>query len=432
LRFALLRLLSRGTHGRVSTKWVASKSIAAKDDNGVAKKIGILGSGQLSQMMIQASRRLDVSLRVLASSPNDPAAQEKDIELVVGKVSDPQILHQFLFGLDVVGFESELVDISLLKSALLGHADLAGTRFIPGLPVMELLSEKLEQKKLLVKLGIPSSPFEVAPSENFEPWLLSLRKRWGAFVLKWSKFGYDGRGVIVVEEVMNLSDAEEALAAAHSKKTAVYAEPKVRFVRELALVAVNSSTEFKSYPLVISEQKNGACYVVTGPALKLGVDPRFEAKARDYAYRLAQEIRFRGVFAIEMFETSSGELLVNEIAPRVHNSGHFTQDACAHDQFEMHLRVLMGGVTGESLPALECTSSFAMLNLLGPEGVKGQFKGLREKLPEPPADCVLHWYGKEDIFPGRKLGHVNSSSGNVESLQSYEQSWIQFLKGLKS
>jgi 5-(carboxyamino)imidazole ribonucleotide synthase len=398
----------------------------------VPKKIGILGSGQLSQMMIQASRKLDVSLRVLASSENDSAAQEKGIELVIGKVSDPKTLHQFLSGLDAVGFESELIDISLLKKAVDENADLAQTRFLPALPVMALLSEKLEQKKLLARLGIPTSLFEIAPQQDFKPWLTDLRKRWGAFVLKWSKFGYDGRGVIVVEENANLADAEKALIAAHSKMTAVYAEPKVRFKRELALIAVKSivksKSEFKSYPLVISEQKGGACHIVTGPAVTLGVNPNFEKKAQDYAQKLSSETGLEGPFAIEMFETDQGELWVNEIAPRVHNSGHFTQDACAHDQFEMHVRVLMS----ESLPELKCTPSFAMLNLLGPENMKGQFKSLGGRLPKPEADLKLHWYGKDKLFPGRKLGHVNSASGKLELLKAYERSWTEFLKGLKS
>jgi 5-(carboxyamino)imidazole ribonucleotide synthase len=379
-------------------------------------------------MMIQASRKLDVSLRVLAASENDSAAQEKGIELVIGKASDPKILHKFLLGLDAVGFESELVDISLLQKAVRDHAELAQTRFLPTLPVMALLSEKLEQKKLLTRLGIPTSPFEIAPSQDFKPWLTDLRKRWGAFVLKWSKFGYDGRGVIIVDENSELSDAEKALTAAHSKKTAVYAEPKVRFKRELAIIAVKSKSDFKSYPLVISEQKGGACHVVTGPAVTLGVNPQFEKQAQAYAQKLAEETGLEGTFAIEMFETDKAELWVNEIAPRVHNSGHFSQDACPHDQFEMHVRVLMG----ESLPDLNCTPSFAMLNLLGPENVKGQFKTLGGRLPKPEADLKLHWYGKDDVFPGRKLGHVNSASGKLDLLKAYERSWTEFLKGLKS
>ena len=107
---------------------------------------------------------------------NDPAAQETGIELVIGKVSDPKTLHRFLQGLDAVGFESELVDISLLKNTQ--------AKFVPDLPVMALLSEKLEQKKLLFRLGIPTAPFEVAPTQDFKPWLLDLRKRWGALVLQ--------------------------------------------------------------------------------------------------------------------------------------------------------------------------------------------------------------------------------------------------------
>ena len=200
------------------------------------------------------------------------------------------------------------------------------------------------------------------------------------------------------------------------------------FARELALIAVKSQTDFKSYPLVISEQKSGACYIVTGPALGLGVNPVFEKKAQDYASKLAREVGLLGAFAIEMFETEEGELWVNEIAPRVHNTGHFTQDACEHDQFEMHLRVLMG----EKLPELECSSSFAMLNLLGPEGVEGQFKSLGELLPKPSGNLKLHWYGKGDVFPGRKLGHVNSANGKLDELKAYEKKWTEFLKGLRS
>jgi phosphoribosylaminoimidazole carboxylase PurK protein len=295
---------------------------------------------------------------------------------------------------------------------------------------MALLSEKLEQKKLLVKLGIPTAPFEISPArdESLKPWLMNLRKRWGAFVLKWSKFGYDGRGVIAVGGADSIEDAERALVAAHSRNIAVYAEPQVRFIRELALVAVRSEREFKSYPLVISEQKRGACYRVMGPAVSLGVNPELEQKARTFALRLSQEIGLFGTFAIEMFETENGELLLNEAAPRVHNSGHFTQDACLHDQFEMHLRVLMG----IALPEIDCTSSFAMLNLLGPDGVKGHFAALGARIPKPPVDLKLHWYGKDDVFPGRKLGHVNSPNGDLDRLKIYEDTWIEFLKGLKT
>ena len=141
------------------------------------------------------------------------------------------------------------------------------------------------------------------------------------------------------------------------------------------------------------------------------------------------------LFAIEMFETQEGELWVNEIAPRVHNSGHYSQDACDHDQFEMHLIAVQGRV----LPAVACAPFFAMLNLLGPPEVKGNFVGIEKSLPQPPSGLVLHWYQKDDVFPGRKLGHVNATAKSqeelnlkIEELKTYEENWIDFLKGLKS
>jgi 5-(carboxyamino)imidazole ribonucleotide synthase len=410
-------------------------------------------------MMLQASRRLKSQslVRVLARAPSDPAAQEalglrgagEEYEIHLGEISDSQVLSKFLSGLDVVTFESELVDITLLETA---KASFPNLKFVPELSVMRLLSEKLEQKKLLARLGISATPFEEAPLKEAElpQWIEGLQKRWGAFVLKWSKFGYDGRGVVLAAASsegakLALSSAVEAL----KRGTRVYAEPQVRFVRELALISVRSTQgEFRSYPLVVSQQKGGACHWVTGPAVSLGVSPEFEKRAQDYAVKLSESLGLCGTFAIEMFETAVGDLWVNEIAPRVHNSGHFSQDASNHDQFEMHLRTVIGTVMGtvmgtvsgavsgdaveEKLPHITSTASFAMLNLLSPKGIQGHIEGLGKIIPEPEMGSVLHWYGKDDLFPGRKLGHVNSATGNLEELQAYETKWIDYLKGLQS
>jgi len=416
--------------------------------------VGILGSGQLSQMMVQASRKLKIQLRILAGSPEDSAAQEAlktpGVEVIYGKISQPEVLAQFLSGLDRVAFESELIDIEILRAALPKTAvtkpskDGEGLRFVPELSVMALLSEKLEQKKLLQQLNIPMAQFREGPAftGDLSAWLKSLQKEWGAFVLKWSKFGYDGRGVLMVSPTdEGLKAALESATAALFRGTRVYAEPKVKFVRELAIVAVQGPAEYKdkkkgdfrTYPLVVSEQKGGACHWVRGPAAQEGVRPDFEEKARSYALKLAQELGLQGCFAIEMFETAEGELLVNEIAPRVHNTGHYTQEACNHDQFEMHLRAVLG----QKLPELKCEVSFAMLNLLGPDDVKGRFVGVGDKLPHPPQDLALHWYSKDDVFPGRKLGHVNASAKShaelqkkISELKEYEINWTKFLKGL--
>jgi 5-(carboxyamino)imidazole ribonucleotide synthase len=410
-------------------------------------------------MMVQASRKLGIKLRVLAGSPEDSAAQEAlkmlHVDVIFGKISQPEILQKFLSGLDQVAFESELIDIEALRAAVPARSSTAPKiRFVPELSVMAVLSEKLEQKKLLQRLNISMTPFREGPAftQDLSPWLKSLQKEWGAFVLKWSKFGYDGRGVLMVPATEEgLKAALESATAAIFRGTRVYAEPKVKFVRELAIVVVQGAVQgavrgkapeqeqFRTYPLVVSEQKRGACHWVRGPAVQEGVRAEFEKQAQSYAVKLSQELGLQGTFAIEMFETADGELWVNEIAPRVHNTGHYSQEACNHDQFEMHLRAVVGAVTGEKLPELKCEPSFAMLNLLGPEGVQGRFKGLGDRLPQPPQGLSLHWYGKDDVFPGRKLGHVNVTAKShaelqkrISELKEYEVHWTNFIKGLQS
>jgi 5-(carboxyamino)imidazole ribonucleotide synthase len=402
-------------------------------------------------MMVQASRKLKIKLRILAGSPEDSAAQEAlktpSIEVIYGKISQPDVLAQFLSGLDRVAFESELIDIEILRAALpktvAGNMspDGIGLRFVPELSVMALLSEKLEQKKLLQRLNIPMAQFREGPAftGDLSAWLKSLQKEWGAFVLKWSKFGYDGRGVLMVPPTDDgLKAALESATAALFRGTRVYAEPRVMFARELAIVAVRGAVQgaedFRTYPLVVSEQKGGACHWVRGPAAQEGVRPDYEEKARSYALKLAEELGLQGCFAIEMFETVEGELLVNEIAPRVHNTGHYSQEGCNHDQFEMHLMAVLG----QKLPELKCEGSFAMLNLLGPDDVKGNFVGVVNRLPHPPRGLALHWYGKDDVFPGRKLGHVNATAKShaelqkrISELKEYEVNWTKFLRGLQ-
>jgi 5-(carboxyamino)imidazole ribonucleotide synthase len=417
------------------------------------KRVGILGSGQLSQMMVQSSRKIasdsPIQMRVLAGSSTDSAAKEPGTEVIFGKVSEVGTLKRFLSGLNVVVFESELVDIPALRSVL-KDPELREVRCIPDLSVMELLSEKLEQKKLMTRLGIATAPFEEGPAlscsgeddtkaarATLASWFDHLRERWGGFVLKWSKYGYDGRGVLLVRGAEDTDAALESALAASRRGTRVYAETWVPFVRELAIVAAHSvDGELRAFPLVVSEQRGGACHWVTGPA----IHPVFEAQARSYTETLAKSIGLHGAFAIEMFETDRGELWVNEIAPRVHNSGHYTQEASNHDQFEMHLRAVLGKqFLKSSLPELKSSQSFAMLNLLGPDDIRGRFVGLDAMLPKPPAGIVLHWYGKEEVFPGRKLGHLNAvakSSAELQTrilqLREYEEEWTRFLKGLKT
>jgi 5-(carboxyamino)imidazole ribonucleotide synthase len=392
-----------------------------------ARRVGILGSGQLSQMLVQSSAKAGVELHVYASSATDSAAQESDARVTVGALSDSGGLSQFLSQVSVCGFESELIDCKQLRAAAAGLP----IRFVPQLDVMERLSEKVEQKRILRNLGIPTAPFVEGPisEAGLDFWFEDLKKRFGnSFVVKWSKHGYDGRGVLLVTDDSSLKTARLSCKMALARGISLYAEAKVPFVRELAMIGCHSTSgDFATYPLVISEQEHGVCRRVRGPATSLGVNARFETLATQYASSLAKSLPFHGAFGLELFETPEGDLWVNEIAPRVHNSGHFSQDASQTSQFENHLRALTGQILGET----RCTPFFAMLNLLGPQGVQGKIRGA---LPTPSSEINLHWYNKAEVFPGRKLGHLGAVAENLQQLtarislmESYERIWTEHL-----
>jgi 5-(carboxyamino)imidazole ribonucleotide synthase len=251
----------------------------------------------------------------------------------------------------------------------------------------------------------------------------------GDCVFKWSKYGYDGKGTLIVSKDQQSASALEITEfcdRALERGAGVYAEKKMNFKRELAVIGVQSVLgEFISYPLVVSEQQGGICKTIRGPASSLGVDPRFESFADRYARKLAQSGEIFGCFAIEMFETDQGELFVNELAPRVHNSGHYTQDAGRTSQFENHWRALLGLPLGDT----RCAPAFVMRNLLGPAGI---LSAPADVLPVPPREVRAHWYGKTAVKAGRKMGHLNAvgaNSGEIESLvkilDACERDWVE-------
>jgi len=185
---------------------------------------------------------------------------------------------------------------------------------------------------------------------------------------------------------------------------------------------------------VISEQKNGICKEVMGPAIHLGVSPDLQERAREAVRKIAKDVGLVGSFGIEFFESRSGKLLVNEIAPRVHNTGHYTQNAYPVSQFENHWRALLGLPLFDPLAQPDASAPFfAMLNLLGPQGVSRD--SAASPLPIAGAHSQLHWYGKKEIRPGRKLGHLNGTADTAESLSALlkelrdcESAWIEKLR----
>jgi len=376
-------------------------------------KVGILGGGQLARMLALSAHALGLEPIVFCLNENEPAAQAVS-KKVLGAISDEAALKTFFQNVDVVIFENEHVDCNQVRNAA---KDLAVT-FVPELNVLEKLQDKLAQKQILKKLGVPTSPFvSYMPDidRSLENWVEKTAKQFaGHCVFKWARMGYDGHGVHTLrKEKPDFDSAVRFCKAGIEKGAEVYAEAFVRFRRELALVQVHSLKGIvRSYPLVVTEQKDGICFSVAGPAVALGVHPDLEQSARTIAEKVAKELGLRGVFAIEFFEAETGGLIVNEIAPRVHNSGHFTQDAAVTSQFENHCRAVLGMELGSP----ECDPGFAMYNLLGPDTPVAHMV-----VPAISDRLHLHWYGKTEMRPRRKLGHINGRVGKASELPSLLQ-----------
>jgi 5-(carboxyamino)imidazole ribonucleotide synthase len=420
----------------------------------VTQEVGILGGGQLARMLAECAVRMGLRPIIYSESADCPA-RDAASEVVTGRIEDETTLSRFLKRVSVVTFENEFVDCAKLRSAARAAGRNADEIFRPSLKAIETLQDKLSQKKLLARLKISTSPFvELATSkllgiDGFREEILRAHDSLGgALVLKWSRLGYDGKGVRRVDPGKRgsqraldkaLDEAAEFCFAAAERGIPVYAERRVDFRRELAVIAVAPLRGKQvHYPLVVSEQENGICKLVTGPAIALGTSARRQTEAARAAERIARETGLTGSFGIEFFETRDGALLVNEIAPRVHNTGHYTQNAFSASQFENHWRAILGLALRDPLAEPRAREwRFAMLNVLGPEKIARS--GDELPLPVPGPTSHLHWYGKKDIRSGRKLGHLNGvASGSrglsalITELKRCEREWITGLKKTNS
>lgn len=344
------------------------------------QRIGILGGGQLARMLALGAYPLGFAIRILATHAGDPAAQvASDVRL--GALSDETALKKFMTDLDAVTFESEFVDTALLKRCLPAHVQV-----FPSLKVIETIQDRLTQKLLLDRFKIPTSPW--LPVESLTDLKKAAEKFPQGFVLKQRRFGYDGYGTFIYQKPkVHRLDVTPLVKSTFG----FIAENLVGFKRELATSFVRGHKgEFLTLPLVESVQKDSRCFSVQGPLRH----PEFKKLSASFK-RLMKELDYRGILAVELFDTGRG-LLVNELAPRVHNSAHYSLDVLSCDQFEYHLRAGLG----LPLPKVELLRpGFAMVNLLG-EGhakVKLSLSGIGH----------LHWYGKTENRPGRKLGHLN-------------------------
>jgi 5-(carboxyamino)imidazole ribonucleotide synthase len=352
----------------------------------------MIGGGQLARMTHQAAIALGQTLRVLAAAPDDPAAQVSP-DVVIGAHTDIEALRRVSAGAQALTFDHEHV-----PTALLDELVAAGVNVAPPPQALIHAQDKLVMRRRLQELGAPVPPWaevlDVADVDEF------AARVGGPIVVKTARGGYDGRGVTLAKD---LAEARAVAAGLLANGAAVLVEERVDMRRELsALVARSPFGQGAAWPIVQTVQRDGICVEVVAPAPDL--DPDIGSAAEALGLSLAFGLGVVGVLAVELFETVDGRLLVNELAMRPHNSGHWTMDGARTSQFEQHLRAVLDyplGSTGSVAPVT------VMANVLGaPQApamsMDERLHHLFGRLPE----AKVHLYGKAER-PGRKIGHVN-------------------------
>lgn len=352
--------------------------------------LAVIGGGQLARMMQPPAIGLGLRIRLLAEGPDVSAAQVVP-DHVVGDYTDLEVLRAVVAGAPVVTFDHEHVPPEHLRAL---EAD--GHACRPGPHALLYAQDKGAMRVRLGELGAPCPRH--APIGS----VADLEAFGFPAVLKTTRGGYDGKGVWVVRSV---ADAEEAFAADRP----LLAEELVDFRRELSvLVARSPSGEVRSYPVVESRQVGGVCSEVVAPAPDLDAD--LAASAKTLAERIATELDVTGILAVELFETTDGRLLVNELAMRPHNTGHWSIDGAETSQFENHLRAVV------DLP-LGCTHARApwtvMVNVLG--GTVDDLEAQRAVVLAADPDVKVHLYGKS-VKAGRKVGHVTAYGDDLDDV----------------
>ena len=343
--------------------------------------IGIVGGGQLGRMSAMAAARLGYRTHVLTDKADGPAAQVASA-VTVGAHGDPDALRRFAAAVDVVTFEFENISADGLEL-------LAAIRPVrPDGAILRISQDRLAEKRFFGQAGIPVAPWH--PVED-RPALDRAAAALGfPFVLKTTRLGYDGKGQRVLRRTDEL-DAAFAELAPHP----LVAEGFVPFACELGvMVARGLDGTVRAFDAVQNHHRHHILDLTLAPA---PVDPEIAADAQALAVRIAETLSLVGLLGVELFLAADGALLVNEIAPRPHNSGHWTMDACPVSQFEMHVRA----VAGLPLPPATRHSDALMKNLVGPDDMAlwPRILGTEGLLP--------HLYGKREARTGRKMGHVN-------------------------
>jgi len=374
-------------------------------------RIGVIGGGQLARMMVPPAVHLGIDISVLAEAEGSSA---RLAATQVGDYHDVQTVLEFARGVDAVTFDHEHVPQTVLRALV----D-AGVEVHPSPEALFVAQDKIVMRERLTALGLPVPAW--ASVRGRDDLGAFLGEHGGRAVVKTPRGGYDGKGVRVVRSADDADDWFASLDATGASD-ALLVEELVEFRRELAqLVARRPSGEIVAWPLVETVQRDGVCAEVTAPAP--GADDALSDEARRIATVVAEEVGVTGVLAVELFETADGRLLVNELAMRPHNTGHWSIDGAVTSQFEQHLRAVLDLPLGDTTPHRAWS---VMVNVLG-----GPAQGtMADRLPALMADqpgAKVHDYGKEPR-PGRKVGHVTTTGPDLEDARGRARAAVRFFE----
>lgn len=365
--------------------------------------IGFLGGGQLARMSIQAAQRLGLRCLSLDLDPDSPAAQVADN--LVGSINDVDLLTEVFKKCGRVTLENEFVSPDALEAAILA-AGRELSDLTPSVQTLRLIGDKLEQRTNYQSQGVPSPIAFPLPSE---PELLDPVTQALGFpmVIKSRYGGYDGKGVVMIQSREDL----EANRSVWGNGDWM-AEQCVPFTRELSVMVYRSAAQTGAFPTMETVQTDHVCDLVF-PA---------QVDATSVAIQAVNAVEGFGLFGVELFELPDGSVQVNEIAPRPHNSGHFSMDWGSVSQFEQHVRLVMGWPCASPDGQPTC-----MANLLGQPGASDYRNGVMGALTVD-AGAHVHWYGKAQSRPGRKMGHLNVVGDNcvqraIQARESFYRAW---------
>jgi len=373
--------------------------------------VGIIGGGQLARMLHQAAIGLGITVRLLAEGPDVSAAQVVH-DVTVGDYTDPETVRAFAAGCDVITFDHEHVPTDILHS--IEDDGLAAVR--PGPAALVHAQDKAVMRERLSSMGIPCPAFEIVDGPAA---LVAFAERTGwPVIAKVSRGGYDGKGVWLVHEPSEAGEPFEAVRPG----AVVLAEEYVDFARELsAIVARSPSGQAVAYPVSETVQRDGICVETTTPAP--GLEPEQAVAAQQLALRVAKELGVVGLLAVELMERRDGSVVVNELAMRPHNTGHWSIDGAHTSQFDNHLRAVLDLPLGDPGTRASWT---VMANVLG---------GSEPDLTSTLLHCFardprlrVELYGKQ-VRPGRKVGHVTTYGDDLDAVRRRARHAAGYLMG---